>query len=85
MWADIYADTEEEWFHLRIVPDGVIPDRELEHLVVHELGHVLIDLAKESEYGEEIVVNRIARLAGTNRGVREWNSQATRDGDSCRR
>lgn len=73
VWATVGWDHLEEWLEIQIVPDGVLPSAQVEHVVMHELAHVLIALAGQSDSAEESVVTRLVRLAGgPARGAREF-------------
>lgn len=62
-WAHVSFCHEDGWFVLEVVPDGVLPARELESVVLHELAHGLLELPTElGEAGHEQAANRIARL-----------------------
>lgn len=69
-WAHVSFCHEDGWFVLEVVPDGVLPARELESVVLHELAHGLLELPAElGDAGHEQAANRIARLVMG----RRWN------------
>lgn len=76
VWGRSTFNHEEEWAHIEVVPDGILPVAQVETLVLHELSHGLIELAGANDLGCEMVCNRISRLALTGRTVKhcnEWN------------
>lgn len=80
-WGLSSWNIEEEWAHIQLVPDGVLPDDVQEQLVLHELAHGLIDLATKGEAELEVVCNRIARFFGGPdvQSCNEWNSTQEQD------
>lgn len=62
-WARVHFDHEEEWFTMEVVPDGTLPEDVLEHTILHEFGHGLIELAELGPGSTELACNRIANLA----------------------
>lgn len=61
-WGQSYFDHHEEYFDVRVVPDGTLSEGEHAHLVLHELAHGILSLAEDSPAGCEIACNRIAKL-----------------------
>lgn len=61
-WARAFVDLDEEWLEIEIVPDGVLPEEQVEFLICHELMHGLIDYADSGEGPLESACNRIARV-----------------------
>lgn len=62
-WALSFYDIEEMWGIIDLPVDETHPAPLLELLVVHELSHGLIELAKSGKVAVEQACNRIARLA----------------------
>lgn len=54
-------DHEEESFDIDVVPDGTLPPRQLEFVVIHELTHGLVSYARQHDAAEETICNRVAR------------------------
>lgn len=63
-WGRSWWNVAEEWADIELVPDGILPDDQLEGLVLHELAHGLVELARSGDGGTETVCNRLARLLG---------------------
>ena len=61
-WARCFFDHDEEWLEIEIVPDGVVPEAQTEHLILHELCHGLFEYAAGSDSHEEAACNRLARF-----------------------
>lgn len=61
-WGRSQWNHQEEYFAIKIVPDGTLDAARMEHLVLHELAHGVLTLAEESEAGCELACNRIAKL-----------------------
>lgn len=62
LWGCSNFDHSEEYFDIAVVPDGVLPEPVLRHLILHELAHGIITYAAGSEAHEETACDRIAKL-----------------------
>lgn len=81
VWGRSYWNAEEEWAHIELLPDSVLPPAQLEALVIHELAHGLVHVASKSDVGVEMVCNRIARLVCPE--VELCNEWYGKSGDQC--
>lgn len=86
-WARSWYSHEEEFFELEIVPDGVLPPRQHEGLVLHELTHGFLSFAETGPVQQETACNRLPRLLlGSNlKLANEYtvhNMERLPDGDS---
>lgn len=70
-YALCYFDHEEEFFEVEVVPDGTLPARQLEYVVVHEMAHGLLSFAAQHSVAEEVICNRVARAITRTRGPNE--------------
>lgn len=75
VWGKSTFNHEEEWVVMEVVPDGILPRAQVEALMLHELSHGIISLACSSDAAEEMVCNRISRLANEkhNLHLNQWN------------
>jgi len=71
-FAHVRYSVEEEWLCITICPSLLdLTAEQVEHVVLHELAHVLQAVGASGETGEEVVCNRIASmLVGGEFGVR---------------
>lgn len=70
-FALVYFDHEEEFFEVELVPDGTLPIRQLEYVVVHEMTHGLVGYAQQHVGAEEVICNRVARAFTRSKGPNE--------------
>jgi len=76
---------EEESASVQVVPDDVLPDEQMEVLILHELAHGLVRTLRTYGFGgpaEEMVVNRIVRLALDGKPVTMLNMHSLLTDDS---
>lgn len=70
-WANCIWSIEEEWAVIRFGDISNFDKLQLDHLVIHELTHILIALAVAAPAFEEVVCNRIATaITGPTVGAR---------------
>ncbi len=71
-WAHVGWDVEEEWMQVWLSPDlEKLTRAQVEHIILHEVTHVLFAFAKASDATEEMACNRVAGLLiGPEHGVR---------------
>lgn len=62
VWGRSHYNHSEEFFDIQVVPDGVLPEVEQRHLILHELAHGILQFAYESSAGCETACNRIAKM-----------------------
>lgn len=70
-YALVYFDHEEEFFEVELVPDGTLPMRQLEYVVIHEMTHGLVGYAHQHVSAEEVICNRVARAFTRSKGPNE--------------
>lgn len=70
-FALVYFDHEEEFFDVELVPDGSLPAKQLEYVVIHEMTHGLVGYAHQHVQAEEVICNRVARAFTKSRGPNE--------------
>lgn len=59
-WANCIWSLEEEWIVIRFGDLSAFTKKQIDHLVIHELTHVLIGMAVSAPLLEEVVCNRVA-------------------------
>lgn len=70
-WANCIWSLEEEWAVIRFGDLANFDKRQIDHLVIHEITHILIGLATSAPAMEEVVCNRVATsIAGPRVGAR---------------
>ena len=70
-WANCIWSLEEEWAVIRFGDISNFDKRQIDHLVIHEVTHILIGLANSGPAMEEVVCNRVATgIAGPRVGAR---------------
>jgi hypothetical protein len=70
-FALVYFDHEEEFFDVELVPDGTLPVKQLEYVVIHEMTHGLVGYAQQHVSAEEVICNRLARAITRSKGPNE--------------
>lgn len=77
-WAHVTWNVEEEWLLVALGDVDRLTPEQVEHVIVHELAHVLQAFGRQADACEEMVCNRIAGLlVGAEYGVRGLSGLAS--------
>lgn len=70
-WVQVTGHCEEEWLLIRIGTLADLSNKQVEHVMVHELTHALLQFGAAADVTEEMVCNRVANmLVGQQYGLR---------------